>query len=479
MLLALTRAEYAARFGVAAGVAVAAWLVLLGLLAVATRARTPDPGPEALELPGDEPPAVVAMLTDGWEVGREAVPATLIDLAARKVLTIDGVGPDRYVVRLRPTTTGRPDLTPYEDQVLQHVRALASPDGTVPCEALTTGPEEESKTWWKRFRRSVVDDARARGLSRGRWSRWMLALLGGAAVVPAVLVALALVVSPPQDGKEEDPVGGFIGVTLLAWGALMAVPTKLRAERDTPAGRAAAARWLGLKEHLEGSGGFSDAPPAAVAIWDRYLSYGAALGVAAGAVRALPLGSESDRVAWTANGGRWRMVKIHYPKRFPPGWGRPPLLVAAIGAAGVLGGLFVARVVLPLLAGGVSDLSEPAGVNGGVGLPHGAGLLVLAVPTVATALVLLRSAVMLWCAVPDLFTRREVEGVVLRIRREEKRSFIAVDPGAGTRLKAWQVGPAILGGAGCGQGERVSATVTPRLGHVSRLAKSTGASEGL
>jgi hypothetical protein len=112
VLVALTRAEYAARFGVAAAIALAAWLVLLGLLAVATRARTPDPGPQALELPGDEPPAVVAMLTDDWAVGREAVPATLIDLAARKILAIEEVGPDRFVVRLRPSTATPTDLHP-------------------------------------------------------------------------------------------------------------------------------------------------------------------------------------------------------------------------------------------------------------------------------------------------------------------------------------------------------------------------------
>src|SRR3954471_13496834 len=151
LLLALTRAQYAARFGVAGAIAVAAWLVLLGLLAVATRARTPDPGPEVLDLPGEEPPAVVAMLADDWKVGREAVPATLIDLAARKVLAIEEVGPDRYVVRLRPASATPAGLTSYEDQVLDHVRRLAAPDGTVPCEALTTGPDEESKGWWKRF----------------------------------------------------------------------------------------------------------------------------------------------------------------------------------------------------------------------------------------------------------------------------------------------------------------------------------------
>jgi hypothetical protein len=78
---------------------------------------------------------------------------------------------------------------------------------------------------------------------------------------------------------------------------------------------------------------------------------------------------------------------------------------------------------------------------------------------------------MLGAAVPDLFVRREVEGVVLRIRRREKDSYLAVDDGAGTKIRAWRVEPAVLDGAGLGQGSPVSATVSPRLGHVSRLGK--------
>lgn len=155
LVLALTRAEQAARLGVGTAIALAAWLVLLALLAVATRARTPDAGPEALELVGDEPPAVVAMLTDGWEVGRETVPATLLDLAARKILAIDPVGLDRFVVRLRPAGATPPDLADYERQVLDHVRGLAAGDGTVPCEALTTGPETDSVGWFATFENAV------------------------------------------------------------------------------------------------------------------------------------------------------------------------------------------------------------------------------------------------------------------------------------------------------------------------------------
>jgi hypothetical protein len=470
VLLALTRGDYALRFGIAAGVALAAWLVLLALFAGATRARTPDPGPEALELPGDEPPAVVAMLTDGWEVGREAVPATLIDLAARKILAIEGVGPERFVVRLR-ANAGTAGLTSYEQQVLGHVRDLASADGTVPCEALTTGPEGSSDAWWKRFQASVVKDARDRGLSRGRWSKWMLTVLGATALVPAVLVALALVVSPPQDGgDDENPVGGFIGITAIAWFGLMTIPTKLRAERDTPAGREAAARWLGVREHLDATGGFAEAPPAAVVIWERFLSYGAALGVAGGAVRALPLGSESDTEAWTAHGGHWRMVHIRYPKRLPPGWGKQPLLATAIGLAGLLGGLFVARIFFPLMAEAVSDLVDSTR-DEGFSPVNLIAIAILALPTIVPAVLVVRSALMLAAAVPDLFATREIEGVVLRIRRHEKVSYLAVDEGAGPKLRAWIVAPMLLDGAGLSQGQPVSATVSPRLGHVSRLSR--------
>ncbi len=470
LLLALTRAESAARLGIGAAVALAAWFLLLGLFAVVTRAREPDAGPPAMEMGGDEPPAVVNLITGGWELGREAVPATLIDLAARRVVSIDSAGLDRFVLRVGGDAPA--DLTPYEQQVLDHVRRLAAPDDTVAAEALTTGPEEDSKAWWKRFEAAVVDDARERGLSRPRWSKWMLTVLAATALVPAALAALALVVLPSDDsGEDENPVGAFLGLTALAWFPLMAVPGKLRAERDTAAGREVAGRWLGLKQHLEGSGGFEDAPPAAVAIWDRYLSYGAALGVAPGAVRALPLGSESDTVAWSHYTGRWRRVRIAYPKRIPPGWGRHPALATAIGLAGLLGGLFVARIFFPPMADVASQLVESLGDEGFDPLDL-VGAVVFGIPAVVAAVLVARSAVMLLASVPDLFVTKEVQGVVLRFRRREKDTYVAVDDGTRPAIRAWRVDPAVA--AGVGQGSIVRATVRPRLGHVLQLHRSPG-----
>src|SRR5438874_13790745 len=134
----------AATLGIAAAIALGAWLIVLALLAVATRARDPHPEAATMELGGDEPPGVVNLITNGWVVGKEAVPATLIDLAARKVVAFERTGPEQFVVRVPERRA--PELAPYEQQVYDHVQGLAS-GALVPCEALTTGPQDESTRW--------------------------------------------------------------------------------------------------------------------------------------------------------------------------------------------------------------------------------------------------------------------------------------------------------------------------------------------
>ena len=110
-------------WGVLAIVALVAYVLLLALLAAYTRPRVPAPGPPVMDVPGDEPPAVAAFLVNAWKVPRAAVPATLIDLAAWRLLSIEEVGPDDFNVRLRNAQP--PVLTDYERRVYDHVRQLA------------------------------------------------------------------------------------------------------------------------------------------------------------------------------------------------------------------------------------------------------------------------------------------------------------------------------------------------------------------
>lgn len=447
----------AATLGIAAAVALGVWLLVLGVLAVATRAREPRAAAATMELGGDESPGVVNLLTNGWAVGKAAVPATLIDLAAREVVGFERVGPERYAVRVpdrRP-----PELTSYEAQVYDHVRGLAS-GGIVPCEALTTGPENESKRWWRQFRTAVSADARERGLSRPRWTRAQLLVLGVVAAAPAGLAAGAFAALPSTSSSKsnDDPVLGIIGIAVFLWVALMALPRQLRAERETPAGLAAAGRWLGLRTQLSGDTNFAQQPPAAVAIWDRLLGYGAAMGVAPGAVRVLPMGAESETHAWTAYGGRWRVVHIRYPQRFPPGWGRSPAAAVAVGLLWVVpvtfvSYVFVARVpALPALVG----LAIAAVLF--IGFAYGAGTS--------------------WSGVADIGRRRTLEGEVLRrkdvVTHNDSGSsttavYLAVYDGNGGELRALRCAPQVASGVQAGDVVRV--TVSPHLGHVSTLER--------
>ncbi|MBV9042720.1 MAG: DUF2207 domain-containing protein [Acidimicrobiia bacterium] len=447
----------AATLGIAAAVALGVWLLVLAVLAVATHAREPRATPATMTLGGDEPPAVVNLITNDWAVGRAAVPATLIDLAARKVVAFERVAPERFVVRVpdrRPV-----GLTHYEAQVYDHVRGLAS-GGVVACEALTTGPKDASKRWWRDFRIAVSADARQRGLSRPRWDRVQLGVLGLVALAPAGLASGAFAALPSSSSSKSDDPGvlGVLGVAAILWVALMAIPRSLRAERDTVAGLMTASRWLGIRAQLAGDDHFADQPPTAVAIWDRLLSYGAAMGVAPGAVRPLSMGAESETEAWTAYGGRWRVVHIRYPQRFPPGWGRGPAAAVAVGLLWVIPGAFVGLVLVARV---------PA-------LPRLVGLASAAILLIALAY----GASTFWSGASDIGRRRTLEGEVLRrkdvVTHNDSGSsttavYLAVYDGRGSELRALRCTPQVA--SGIYAGEEVRATITPHLAHVYSLER--------
>lgn len=448
------------------------WAALLGIAAFATRSRNVRPGPPTLDLGGPEPPAVVNLITDDWRLGHEAVPATLLDLAARKMLAIDQVG-DRALVRVRPDSPRARELAaglePYERLVLDHVVAHAV-DGVVPADALTTGPEEESRGWWRSFRRAVVRDARRRDLSRPRWSPAVRVVLTVAALAVGVLVGVASTTLPydPEDA-DDDPIGRALALSVLTAVVLTAAAEAVNGERDTPAGRRAASRWLGLREMLAEDPLFAEHPPAGVAIWDRLLAHGAAMGVAHGAVRALPLGAESEREAWSSVGGHWRVVRIRYPRFFPPGYGRHPGLIGLIGLF-LLGFAALALPAATAAADALRDVVSDVSTDRTVPAAFGVGVgIVLGFVVVAAALAGGGGAWMTFAGFADLVSpRRTVEGRVLRVRRrgddEHPRWYVAVDDGTAPRVSAWRTGP-----TGVAQGSTVRAEVTRWLAHVRNL----------
>ena len=98
---------------VAAAAASPAWVVAAAIVFVSRRPPEPAVGARTLEL-GADPPAVANFLVNDFRVTDDAVPATLIDLAAREVVDVEQRGPGVFYVRLRATP--EEPLSSYEQQ---------------------------------------------------------------------------------------------------------------------------------------------------------------------------------------------------------------------------------------------------------------------------------------------------------------------------------------------------------------------------
>jgi len=428
----------------------------------------PPAGPETSEL-GPESPALANLLVNRCGVTTAAAAATLLDLAARHHLSLFEAGPGNTIVQVSPQTDEQ--LTDYEEQVLDLVRSKAT-GGSAPLEVIELDADDADR-WRKDFGRRVVAEATRQGLVRKRWNRNDAVILGVLASLALGLVALGLFLArvestnPNDNGISRDDWFWIAGVV---WLGLMAGLRALRAIRYSPAGEAAAARWLGVKRFLGHQDGFGDAPPASVAIWNRLLAYGAGIGVARGALDGIALEVEDADVAWSRYDGQWRQVRVEYPTRF--GYGQRPLLVLGGGLVrlafwGALG-FVVLPVVIDLLWQVLSDALDGGNLGGAL-----AGLVIsfaIGFGLVGAYLVvrIADGALRTYRGLLDLRATETVTGQVVKHHETEGHSWFAVDPGGVDEVRAyfWE---ASSGKGRPPRGAVVRVTATPRLHHLIDL----------
>jgi predicted membrane protein DUF2207 len=433
---------------------VAIAVVSLGLFAaayagalLATRPSRPPAAPATPDL-SDEPPAVVNLLANRWRLNEDAAEATLLDLAARRLIELRQPANDPMHTTVHVRNAEARDLRPYEDRVLSRVRGLAV-NGVIPVTALTFRDEKASKSWNKRLHREVVLDARARGLSRRRFGGGVVAGLLTVAAISASGLALATLRSELR--AEDGDAGATFGAGFFSFMILAAIVGSQRGERDTAAGRSAAARWFGVRAWLRGHEEFADLPPAAVMVWDRYLPYGAALGVTHTASRVLDLGMGNRRLVWSSYGDRWRRVRVRYPMFWSRyGQTAPQLAVPALLA--VIAGVLLIRY---------RDLPSELDLTDLSTLAVAIGVLLLA-----------RGGYRAVRALVDLATTRTITGQVLWVEVWRTKSqgedrpripwlhYLAVDDGQSDRTTAWGL-PQDLPGRSCQDGDTVTIRVRP------------------
>jgi hypothetical protein len=443
-----------------------------------TRPRFDSPGaarrPAPLANGILEPPAVVAMLTNGYDVPRSAVAATTLDLAARGWVRLTTIEDELVVVTRGNAATGD-TLRPFEQQVLNHLAARAFNDVTS-ANTLAASHHRLDRRWWLRYGRAVVAQSQELGLSSRRYTALEL--------VPAAVAAFVGLVACWVGARGGEPVAvseswksrlvwvlALVALVALAWQTAMRVIGS--AQRPTDLGVARSAAWIGyrgrLRDRIPAHASVLAPPAQQIA-----LAQASVMGVAEHVLDEIPVAPEDPHAAWSEAGGTPHVVRVRYPSR--PGYGQHPLKVGAVGVVVFFASRWV-RGFLNRVSDGESLQSLLDRAPGQVDLIEKiADLLAIAcwLPIIWGAWAVLAGAI-------DSVATRERLGSVVRARRpvevlppllvnvvkplaERDRfsTYLAVDDGKRSWITAWLANER----SAAPQGAQAKVRATPLLGYV-------------
>lgn len=433
-----------------------------------------DRRPAPLDGGALEPPAVVALLTNGYDAPNTAVTATALDLAARgwiRLATVDG----ELAIVTRGNAGAGDSLLPFEQQVLNHIASRAFND-VISAGTLAMSQHRLDRRWWLRFRRAVAAHAAGLGLSVRRYTpvEW----------APAAILAGVGVVSWWRAGRTGDQVAiadswlsrsvwmlALVALAGLAW--VTALRALGSAQRPTDLGRQRTSAWMGyrarLRDRIPGHANVLAPPQQQLA-----LAHACVMGVATHVLDQLPAAPEDHRAAWSEAGGTPHVVRVHYPVR--PGYGQHPV---KIGVAGL-----VVLVVARWLQGFLRDVGDGEALTSLLDRIPGQVDLVTTIADVLAVACWLPIVWGGWAVVAgavDSIATRERIGAVVRARRpgevlppllatvvkpfaERDRfsTYLAVDDGRRHWVSAWLANER----SAAPQGAQARVRASPLLGYV-------------
>ncbi len=260
--------------------------------------REPEPpepvGEYVRDLPED-PPAVVSALLHWGAVGAPAFSATVLDLAQRGFLTVKEVRvdrallPDRTDFELTQTDADTGPLKAFEHTALAQVFSSGTTVLQSEISKEARAHQSEALGRWNSFKADVGTSLRNRKYINGNRSKPFLLNIGTALVV-GLVGAGAL-------GLRLWLLGGVA----LAWAAVQLALTPLLRQRS-PLGQQRYLQWKGVQSYLRDFSQLADAPVGHLVLWERYLVYGAALGVseelAQGLAARIPAEQQATFAPW-------------------------------------------------------------------------------------------------------------------------------------------------------------------------------------
>jgi hypothetical protein len=451
-----------------------AYFLIAWLVSLVVRPRVVKPAPPTPELLPDPPPAVVNYLVHGCRTDVHAADATLVDLAARRYIELfqPGTDPEQILIRVRDRTPG--GLAAYEKRVLDRVVEAAGPDGAVSLAELSARYADDGFLWSAQFAKEVAADAKERELAaEGPDGLQVLLIFVGTLLAGiTALIPVRLVDAVMDPGLDEIAVAGWITVLLmlvLGFGLFIAciaiISIWYSVPRRTAAGKAATAHWLGVAAWLRAHESFADLPTASVAVWDRYLAYGTALGTNPVVSDVVDLAVGDRAVLWSTYTGTRREIRVDHPWRgrvagYPP---RSGIVMYGVLAVVVGAGTWYALARwsgdLPPLA--VAGIGLVGAAVTGWGLYLAVRCVVdLLRPVTVTGLVLSRSALPQFLYLDELqeiYRSGSVPFAPHLPGNLERVYFVVVDDATTDHLPLWTVAPPVLAGD-CHEGDVVRLT---------------------
>jgi uncharacterized membrane protein len=249
----------------AAAVAVVGWYVLFRKVGK-EHEKPADIGDYWREIP-DQPPAIIAAVDDWGVVGNDAFATTVLDLAQRGWLTITEEGGGHRFTRTQQTEDEMP-LRSFESKALWKLFENGRP--TVTQDELVDeakASRTSSSSWMSGFKSQIQNEYNQQQYQEKKGCLPYVLHFGLVGLL-ALLAVGALV------------FGSLVGFGVAGAAALVLLPLGGLLRRKTEKGARKKAEVAGLKRFLKDFSLVDDVPVGHLALYERYLVYAVALGVA-------------------------------------------------------------------------------------------------------------------------------------------------------------------------------------------------------
>ena len=226
------------------------------------------------ELPQDYPPAITSYLWDFGSVDMEALTATLMDIARKGYISfsdssnaISGKGRNNYTIEKNKSFEKVPET--FESSLIDFFIGDIGDSNRVTMEEIKKFAKKKPtifKHFLDKWKNAVKREAKAYALLETTGNRLMY-LNMSTGIIVAVIGGILI---------SQNIIAGVIAILL---GVLQGIASPLFRRRSR-AGALHYAQWKAFRRYLKHFSNINEAIPNAMVIWEHYLVYAVALGVA-------------------------------------------------------------------------------------------------------------------------------------------------------------------------------------------------------